>query len=46
MKIYDHFVNGKEMKPNNGEYFDTENPYTCEIWAKIAKVIHKMLKKQ
>ena len=37
MKIYNHFVDGKEMKPNSGEYFDTENPYTCENWAKIAK---------
>ena len=37
MKKYNHFVNGKEMLPNNGEYFETENPYTCEKWAEIAK---------
>ena len=36
MKIYNHFVNGKEMEPSNKKYFDTENPYTCEVWAKIA----------
>ena len=36
MKIYNHFVNGKEMEPINKKYFDTENPYTCEVWAKIA----------
>ena len=36
MKIYNHFVNGKEMEPNNKKYYDTENPYTCEVWAKIA----------
>ena len=36
MVIYNHFVNGKEMEPNNKKYFDTENPYTCEVWAKIA----------
>ena len=37
MKTYNHFVNGTEMEPSNGEYFNTENPYTCENWAKIAK---------
>ena len=37
MKKYNHFVNGKEMLPNNGEYFETENPYTCEKWAEVAK---------
>ena len=37
MKKYNHFVNGKEMLPNGGEYFETENPYTCEKWAEIAK---------
>ena len=37
MKKYNHFINGKEMLPNNGEYFETENPYTCEKWAEVAK---------
>ena len=37
MKKYNHFVDGKEMEPNSGEYFDTENPYTWENWAKVAK---------
>ena len=37
MKKYNHFVNGKEMLPNGGEYFETENPYTCEKWAEVAK---------
>ena len=37
MKIYNHYVNGKEMEPNSKKYFETENPYTCEKWAKIAK---------
>ena len=36
MKIYNHYVNGKEMEPNSKKYFETENPYTCEKWAKIA----------
>ena len=43
MKIYNHFVDGKEMEPNSGEYFDTENPYTCENWAKLLKEMHMML---
>ena len=37
MKTYNHFVNGKEMEPCSGKYFDTENPYTCQNWAKVAK---------
>ena len=37
MRMYNHYVNGKEMEPNSKNYFDTENPYTCEKWAKIAK---------
>ena len=37
MKIYNHYVNGKEMEPKSKNYFETENPYTCEKWAKIAK---------
>ena len=37
MKTYNHFVNGKEMVPSSGKYFDTENPYTCQNWAKVAK---------
>ena len=37
VKTYNHFVNGKEMEPSSGKYFDTENPYTCQNWAKVAK---------
>ena len=37
MKTYNHFVNGKEMERSSGKYFDTENPYTCQNWAKVAK---------
>lgn len=37
MKFYQHYINGAWVEPATGEYFDTENPYTGEIWAKIAR---------
>ncbi len=37
MTIYDHFINGKYTKPTAGNYFESENPYTGEVWAKIAR---------
>jgi aldehyde dehydrogenase (NAD+) len=32
-----HFINGEYSKPNSNAYFDTENPYTGEVWAKIPR---------
>ncbi|PQM61730.1 MAG: carnitine dehydratase [Rhodobacteraceae bacterium] len=37
MKTYNHFINGVSTQPSAGEYFNTENPYTGEIWAKVAR---------
>ena len=37
MKLYQQYINGAWVEPATGEYFDTENPYTGEIWAKIAR---------
>ena len=37
MKVYQHYINGAWVEPVNREYFDTENPYTGEVWAKIAR---------
>jgi len=37
MKTHQHYINGKWVKPASGEYFDTDNPYTGEVWAQIAK---------
>ena len=37
MKTYNHFINGAWVKPSSGEYFETDNPYTGEVWAKIAR---------
>jgi len=37
MKIYNHYINGAWVEPTQGNYFDTENPYTGDVWAKIAR---------
>jgi len=37
MQTYQHFIDGAGSAPESGEYFDTENPYTGEAWARIAK---------
>ena len=37
MKNYQHYINGDWVAPSSGEYFDTENPYLGEVWAKIAR---------
>ena len=37
MKQYQHYINGAWTDPHSGEWFDTENPYTGEVWAKIAR---------
>ncbi|MDG2054680.1 MAG: aldehyde dehydrogenase [Phycisphaerales bacterium] len=33
----DHYINGKWVKPNSGEYFETVNPYTAKPWMHIAR---------
>ena len=35
MKTYQHFINGEWVAPSSGAYFETENPYTGQAWAKI-----------
>jgi acyl-CoA reductase-like NAD-dependent aldehyde dehydrogenase len=37
MKHYKHFINGIWTNPSSNKWFDTENPYTGEVWAKIAE---------
>ena len=37
MKVYKHYIDGAWTAPSGGQYFDTDNPYTGEVWAKIAK---------
>ena len=35
MKTYNHFINGVFVEPSSGQWFDSENPYSGEVWAKI-----------
>ena len=35
--VYDHYVGGREVKPSSGCYIKSENPYTGQPWAKIAR---------
>lgn len=37
MKAYKHYIDGAWTAPLGRQYFDTDNPYTGEVWAKIAK---------
>ncbi len=37
MKQYQHYIGGTWTDPDSGKWFDTENPYTGVVWAKIAK---------
>ena len=37
MRHYGHYIDGREIAPSGGEYFATDNPYTGETWAMIAR---------
>jgi aldehyde dehydrogenase (NAD+) len=37
MQKYQHFINGEFVDPIEGEWFDTKNPYTAEVWAQIPR---------
>jgi len=37
MKTYQHYINSAWVEPASDQYFDTDNPYTGEVWAQIAK---------
>ena len=37
MQTYQHYINGQFVDPRAGVWFDTENPYTGEAWAKIPR---------
>ncbi len=36
-KVYGHFINGKWVKPAEGEYFETINPANEEVLARVAR---------
>ncbi len=37
MKTYDHYIGGANVAPTSDDYFDTDNPYTGEVWAQVAR---------
>lgn len=37
MQIYDLFINGEFVELASGDYFESDNPYTGEIWSKVAR---------
>jgi aldehyde dehydrogenase (NAD+) len=37
MKRYGHYIGGKETAPRGGSYLASENPYTGEAWAEVAR---------
>ncbi|MEZ5279468.1 MAG: aldehyde dehydrogenase [Acidimicrobiales bacterium] len=37
MQTYDLFIDGQFVAPASGEYIDSDNPYTGEIWARVAR---------
>jgi acyl-CoA reductase-like NAD-dependent aldehyde dehydrogenase len=34
---FDAYINGQQVKPGGGEYFETVNPYTSKVWAEVAR---------
>ena len=34
---YDLYINGNWQKPSSGNYFGSDNPYSGDVWAEIAK---------
>jgi acyl-CoA reductase-like NAD-dependent aldehyde dehydrogenase len=34
---YDHWIGGASHPPSSGEYLPTDNPYTGEVWAMVAR---------
>jgi (Z)-2-((N-methylformamido)methylene)-5-hydroxybutyrolactone dehydrogenase len=37
MKSYALWIGGRRQEPASGEYFETDNPYTGQSWARIAR---------
>jgi aldehyde dehydrogenase (NAD+) len=35
--VYDHFISGRPVKPASGAYFESKNPYTGAVWARVAR---------
>jgi (Z)-2-((N-methylformamido)methylene)-5-hydroxybutyrolactone dehydrogenase len=37
MNIYNHWINGTHHEPASGEWIDSHDPYTTEVWSKIPR---------
>lgn len=37
LRRYGPYIDGTEREPSSGDYFDTEDPYTGEVWARIGR---------
>lgn len=37
MTQYDHYIDGRDTAPTSGTYFDTIEPFSGRVWAKIAR---------
>ncbi|CAN5208002.1 aldehyde dehydrogenase [soil metagenome] len=37
LQRFDHFIDGREVAPSSGQYFRSDDPYTGEDWAEVAR---------
>ncbi|RQO46047.1 carnitine dehydratase [Rhodococcus sp. KBW08] len=37
MNVYNHYIGAESIQPATGEYLDSQNPYTGEVWAQIPR---------
>ncbi len=37
METFGNYIGGEMVAPLSGEYLDSDNPYTCEVWARVAR---------
>jgi (Z)-2-((N-methylformamido)methylene)-5-hydroxybutyrolactone dehydrogenase len=37
MNRFDNYIGGQTRPPAGGRYFDTDNPFTGKVWAKVAR---------
>jgi acyl-CoA reductase-like NAD-dependent aldehyde dehydrogenase len=37
MQVYKHYINGQYCDPVEGQWFNSENPYTGTVWAQVAR---------
>ncbi len=37
LKVYRHYIDGREVEPAGDRYFETVNPFTARPWARVAQ---------